>query len=252
LSISFLLVRLDRLTLWPLAEFVFHDNHPERNEVDKKEITICGLMTSPRYVNNFCRDHIDAAFVGCKIPLQNAGGVFYGQCMQRMLEQVTEDGCDVAVVCDGDSLFTSTDIMRLVQTLVSRDDIDALASMQIRRGGQSMLASIRGGNTVEIDGTPFKVATAHFGLTAIKLKKLGEVQKPWFWSQPDANGRWGDGRTDDDIWFWRQWERAGNSLYMDPQTRIGHMEEMVVMVHPETYEAIHAYPVEWQEACKSN
>jgi hypothetical protein len=210
------------------------------------------MMTSPRYINCFCRDYIDAAFVAAKVPLQNSQGVFYGQCMQRMLQTAVERGVDIAVVCDGDSLFTSDDIMRLLQTLESNDHIDALASMQIRRGNKTMLASIKGQSTAEVRGEPLQVSTAHFGLTAIDLRKMKNVPLPWFWSRPDENNEWGDLRIDDDIWFWKQWEAAGNTVYLDPQTRIGHMEEMVVMVDPVTYEAVHAYPNEWIESCRLN
>ena len=217
-----------------------------------KSVTVCGMMTSPRYINCLCRDYIDAAFVAAKVPLQNSQGVFYGQCMQRMMQTAVERGVDIAVVCDGDSLFTSDDIMRLLQTLESNDHIDALASMQIRRGNKTMLASIKGQSTAEVRGEPLQVSTAHFGLTAIDMRKLKGVPLPWFWSKPDDSNEWGDMRIDDDIWFWKQWESAGNTVYLDPQTRIGHMEEMVVMVDPITYEAVHAYPNEWIESCKSN
>lgn len=218
-----------------------------------KNLSVCGVMTSPRYVNCFCRDYIDKAFVESKIPINNVMGVFYGQCMQRMLEGLIEQDVDVVVVCDGDSLFTGRDIMRLVTVLESNDQIDAVASMQIRRGNKTVLASLAGKSNLELTGQPVKVSTAHFGLTAIDLRKLGNVSKPWFFAQPCEDGTWGDARIDDDIWFWRQWEKAGNSVYLDPQTRIGHMEEMVVMVHPQTYEAVHAYPSEWVEAsCLSN
>jgi hypothetical protein len=220
--------------------------------MEKKTVAVCGMMTSPRYVNCLCRDHIDRAFVACGIPLQNTTGVFYGQCMQRMMEAAVAEGVEVAVVCDGDSLFTNRDIMRLIETLESNPHIDAIASMQIRRGNRTMLASVKGQSSVEIDGSPIRVTTAHFGLTAIDLRKLKDVPRPWFFSKPCDDGTWGDARIDDDIWFWKQWENAGNTLYMDPQTRIGHLEEMVVMVEPNTYEAVHAYPSEWIKSCESN
>jgi hypothetical protein len=229
----------------------FFNNHPERIRV-KDTVTVRGMMTSPRYVNALCRAYIEAAFTSAKIPRQDSQGVFYGQCMQRMLESAVEEEIDIAIVCDGDSLFTDQDILRLIETLEANDHIDAIASMQIRRGNKTMLASISGKSEIEISGDPFQVTTAHFGLTAIDLRKLRKVAKPWFISKSDENGEWGDARIDDDIWFWRQWEKAGNTVYMDPNTRIGHMEEMVVMVHPETYEAVHAYPNEWVDSCKSN
>jgi len=212
--------------------------------------SVCGMMTSPRYVNGFCRGHIDAAFRGAGIPLQDSQGVFYGQCMQRMMQEAIEIGTELAVVCDGDSLFTTNDIMRLLGTITANDNIDALASMQIRRGNCTMLASVDGKTQIDIGGDPVQVSTAHFGLTVIDLRKLGEVVKPWFWSKPDESGEYGDKRVDDDIWFWRQWGKAGHSVFIDPNTRIGHMEEMVVMVDPVTYEAVHAYPQEWIESCK--
>jgi hypothetical protein len=216
------------------------------------KFNISGMMTSPRSTNTFCRDHIDAAFRGAGIPLQDTQGVFYGQCMQRMMQQAIEIGTELAVVCDTDSLFTSDDIMRLLGTIVANDHIDALAAMQVRRGNCTLLASVDGKSEVTIGRNPVKVSTAHFGLTVVDLRKLATVEKPWFFAKPDENGEWGDKRIDDDIWFWRQWDRAGNSVYMDPNTRIGHMEEMVVMVDPVTYQAVHAYPQEWVESCKSN
>ena len=210
------------------------------------------MMTSPRYVNCLCRDYIDKAFVEAKILLHNQLGVFYGQCMQRMLQEAVTREADIAVICDGDSLFTADDIMRLLTTLESNAHIDALASMQIRRGNSTMLASIKGHSTGEVRVDPLQVSQAHLGVTPIDLRKLKGVPLPWFWSQPDENGEWGDLRIDDDIWFWKQWEKAGNTVYLDPQTRIGHMEEMVVMVDPVTFQAVHAYPNEWAESCKSN
>jgi hypothetical protein len=216
------------------------------------KVNVCGMMTSPRYINCFCRDHIDAAFRGAGIPLQDMQGVFYGQCMQRMMQMAIESDTDLAVVCDGDSLFTTSDIMRLIGTITASDHIDALASMQVRRGNSTLLASLDGKSEVQVAGDPVKVSTAHFGLTVIDLRKLATTEKPWFFSKPDENGEWGNGRIDDDIWFWRQWEKAGNSVYLDPNTRIGHMEEMVVMVDPVTYQAVHAYPSEWVDSCKSN
>lgn len=216
-------------------------------------VSVRGMMTQPRYVNALCRSYIEVAFTAAKIPRQDSQGVFYGQCMQRMLQTAVEDEVDIAIICDGDSLFTDRDILRLIGSLEANEDIDALASMQIRRGNKTILASINGKSSIEIAGDPFRVSTAHFGLTAIDLRKLGKVAKPWFISQADENSEWGDARIDDDIWFWRQWEKAGNTIYLDPQTRIGHLEEMVVMVDPKTYEAVHAYPNEWLEStCKSN
>ncbi len=34
----------------------------------------------------------------------------------------------------------------------------------------------------------------------------------------------GDGRTDADIWFWKQFRKAGNRVYVSPRVSIGHGE----------------------------
>jgi hypothetical protein len=54
------------------------------------------------------------------------------------------------------------------------------------------------------------------------------MAKPWFLGTPDAEGRWGDGRIDDDIHFWRQWKAAGNTVFCAPRRVIGHCELFVM------------------------
>jgi hypothetical protein len=45
--------------------------------------------------------------------------------------------------------------------------------------------------------------------------------------KPAKDGSWGEGRLDDDIYFWGNWGDSGNSLYVHTGCRIGHVEEMV-------------------------
>jgi hypothetical protein len=52
------------------------------------------------------------------------------------------------------------------------------------------------------------------------------MKRPWFWSSPAKDGGWGEGRLDDDIYFWGNWGDSGNSLYVHTGCRIGHVEEM--------------------------
>lgn len=110
---------------------------------------------------------------------------------------------------------------------------------------------------VEVDGSPIVAKTAHFGLTLIRVDSLKRVPKPWFFGLPNADGEWRDLATadelrgdadpvftearnilvppdtpphvkiDPDIWFWKQWQRAGNVLAVAPTVRIGHLEESV-------------------------
>jgi len=188
---------------------------------------IGAFMTAPRYEAVWVRNKIDVALQQAKIPLTVSSGVFYGQCMQKMLEQAIDNGIEYALTVDFDSVFRCQDVHRLVNMAASRDDIDALAAMQCRRSMKYPLFTIGRETEVQLDGSPVKVDTAHFGLTVIKLDKLKDVPKPWFWCTPNADGRWETDKIDDDIYFWHKWKSAGLSVWVDPTANIGHLEEVV-------------------------
>jgi len=75
---------------------------------------------------------------------------------------------------------------------------------------------------------------------------LVDVPKPWFKSEPDENGEYGDNRLDDDIWFWHQWRLAGKTIYVTPRVSIGHLEEMVAEFDDDLNQR-HVYLNEWRE-----
>ena len=227
----------------------------------EQEVRIAALMTAPRHEITYARNRIELELKQLSIPLSVSLGVFYGQCMQKMLEQLVDDGqAEYAVTIDFDSLFTASQLRRLVSWIISRDDIDAIAPLQVRRSKPVMLGTVHssvGAETIETgdkqvvwDGNPIRARTAHFGLTVIDLKKLAQVPKPWFMSVPDEHGSWGDNKTDDDVYFWLQWEKAGHSVYLAPDVRIGHLEEMVA-IHDPQMQVKHIYPHEWEKQCDS-
>lgn len=218
--------------------------------MEPKKIKIVAFMTAPRYENTWARNYIEIALRQAGIPLAVSGGVFYGQCMQMMMEQALDDGVDVGLTIDFDSVFTKHHIDLLLSKLCFNDEIDAICAMQCRRGGRTPLASCGEVREVETDGSPVQVKTAHFGLTAIDMHKLRDVPKPWFWSKPAPDGRWTEEKIDDDIYFWRQWEAAGNTIYMDPDCQIGHLEEVVThFVDVDgKFEQRHTYPNDWAKS----
>ena len=112
----------------------------------------------------------------------------------------------------------------------------------------SVHTEAKNGETIQIqfEGKPLKVRTAHFGLTVIKLDRLRDVPKPWFYSQPSADGTWGEDRIEDDIWFWKQWEKAGRSVYIDSSVSIGHLEELVSCFDEQGQHQVR-YPSDWKE-----
>ena len=224
--------------------------------METTDVRIAALMTAPRHEITYARNRIELELKKLGIPMAVSLGVFYGQCMQRLLEQLVEEGkADYAVTIDFDSLFTAAQLQRLVSWVVSRPEIDAIAPLQVRRSKPVMLGTVHssvdatttgdGNKQVAWDGEPIRARTAHFGLTVIDLAKLAEVPKPWFMSVPDEHGSWGDGKTDDDVYFWLQWEKAGHTVYIAPDVRIGHLEEMVA-IHDEQMQVKHIYPADWE------
>ncbi len=213
-----------------------------------RKVSVCAVMTAARYECTFARNMIERALRTLNIPLSVSGGVYYGQCMQKMLEQLVDHGeIDYAVTVDGDSLFTAEQLSRLMAIIVQEDKIDAIAAMQCRRGMNTMLGTIEGKTETEYHGYPLKVDTAHFGLTVLDLKKLRSVKKPWFFSQPNEDGMWETTKIDCDIWFWKQWREAGHSVYIDCDCRIGHLEEMV-SVFDDKMKPTFMHTADWSKA----
>lgn len=212
----------------------------------EKQVTVAALMTAPRFEAVYARNYIEIALKKLNIPLNVSGGVFYGQCMQIMLNDLLNQDVQYALTIDFDSMFTPEHITRLLSLISSHSEIDALAAIQPKRGSGTILAAKQNQTTLEWDGSPVQVSSAHFGLTVIDLDKLRRVPKPWFHGQPNANGDWTDDKIDDDVWFWRQWEQAGNTVYIDPGCRLGHLEEMVT-VFDEQMQVQHFYPKQWSE-----
>lgn len=209
------------------------------------DVKVSAVMTAGRYEGTYARNMIELATRELGIRPIISLGVFYGQCMQRMFEQVCETESDLILTIDGDSIFNSSHIMRLLSIMAARPDIDALASLQLRRGRSDMLATKEGEREIHWDGTPVAITTAHFGLTVLRVSQLRDVAKPWFFSQPAPDGGWGEDKIDDDIWFWKQWKEAGRSLFLDPGCRIGHLEEMIA-VFDENLKPVHMYPGDWK------
>lgn len=220
----------------------------QERKAGKETIKICAVTSIPRWGCNAAWGVIFDALMKLRIPLRRHTGVYWGQCMQRSFEACVADGIDWILTIDSDTMFTAEHLDRLIGWFGQCRDIDAIAALQCRRGPrESPLCTIGDGQREKIiDGTPFKVATAHFGLTLIRVDALKDIPKPWFWAKPDAKGEWGDDRLDDDIWFWHQWSENGKTIYVAPDVTIGHVEE-VVIDYENTIEPVRIDPSTWME-----
>ena len=186
-------------------------------------------------------DHMYCAAVATKalgINLTRFSGVFWTQGIDRvMTEAMGKESVKWIITTDYDTIFTAEDIVQM-RDIAERNDLDILAPMQAGRERTSPLLTMRDekGNlrtgivSTELDKDAIQVATAHFGLTLIRREALKKVERPWFVGVPAPDGGWGEGRTDDDITFWRQWEKAGLKAWLTPKVQVGHAELVIAWV----------------------
>jgi hypothetical protein len=202
------------------------------------EIAVSAVMSVPRL--GFMDNMFSAieALPGLNVKLRRCTGAYWGQCLERAIEEtLREDAPDAVLTLDYDSVFTRRDVALLMQLMCCHPEVDAIAAVQAGRGTASgRLFTIKGDDGQNLTGVPgetfagdlAKVSTAHFGLTLIRADKLAALPKPWFADVPAPDGSWNEGRTDADIAFWRAWEAAGSSLYLANRVPIGHLELTVL------------------------
>lgn len=196
---------------------------------------VSAVMSVPRlgFMDNFTCALSALAPMG--IAVRPYFGAFWGQCLERGLEDAIKDGADAVLTIDYDTTFTSQNVGTLMRLMVTHPEADAICALQSARGWNSPLMSIDLPAGFSHDRIPksffdadlTKLKTGHFGLTLIRTTSLKEMPKPWIWSKPDPNGGWGEGRTDDDIYFWRQWAAKGKTLFSANRVPVGHIEAMI-------------------------
>lgn len=164
-------------------------------------------------------------------------GAFWGQCLQRVMEQFVDE-CEYILTIDYDTFFTQHDVEHLA-ALAMTFQCDAVTGLQTKREDGRPMLTMKGmmDNPPENGSTSVprewfaapvqEVDTAHFGCTFISTAALKRTPKPWFKGVPNEQGEWGDKRIDDDIFFWKQFREAGNRLYVSPRVVLGHGEYMI-------------------------
>jgi hypothetical protein len=194
------------------------------------------------------------SLIPLKIPILKFMGAFWGACLTRVMETAIEEGAEWILTMDYDSIFERSDVEELLDTAARYPEIDALACIQASRHRETPLFTIsellykkiQSGGPIDVEYTePYSVkrmdridrttfdaeimpvTTANFGLTLIRVASLKKMEKPWFKGEPDPDGGWGEKRIDEDIWFWKQFEKSGLQLYLANRVCIGHAELMI-------------------------
>ena len=187
-------------------------------------------------------------------------GALWGQVLQRCMEQFV-DSTEFILCTDMDSFWSQREVSELV-ALAMAFQCDALAPLQVKReDGRPMFTLLGALDNPPKDGKTSlpmswfaepvqEVDSAHFGCTVISTAALRRTPKPWFQGVPSPSGEWGEGRTDDDIFFWRQFRRAGNRSYVSPRIVLGHGEYMVTWPGRQLDKPVFQYSTEFANTMK--
>lgn len=204
-------------------------NTPAANATSK-QLKVAAVMSVPRlgFMDNFFSWANALAPLG--INPTKVTGAFWGQCLERGMEGHLD--ADYILTIDYDSIFTKQHVEELLRLAATHPEADAIAPIQLKRDTHEAMAVAydkdgKATTELELSGELTPVITAHFGLTLIKVDALKKLRKPWFMGVPRKDGTWGDGRVDDDIYFWRNLYNAGGKLFLANKVCIGHAELMV-------------------------
>ncbi len=163
-------------------------------------------------------------------------GCFWHQILSEAIESLLErTETEYILTLDFDTVFSPEDVLELHRLMRAYPDADAVCALQSKRSCRDALFTIAGPDgvlkkeafTADFQRNLVKVTTGHFGLTMFRASKLRGLARPWMNPEPNSGGRWGEGRVDADISFWRNWEAGGNSLWLAPRVVVGHLEELV-------------------------
>jgi hypothetical protein len=211
--------------------------HPDARfaQTEIKSGDVSAVMTAPRLGFTAFMHCAISALGMLDIPLKQSGGVFWNQGITKVLEAELAAGTKYALVLDFDTIFDWRDVQTLYGIMERRPDIDALCPVQMRREMTVPLITVKGPDGVNVSrlsldalaADVMPVATAHFGLTMIRVSALADMPRPWFAEQADEDGGWGDGRVDADIAFWNTFAASGRKLYQANRVAVGHLELIV-------------------------
>lgn len=211
--------------------------------VPAADLTIRAVMSVPRlgFDANFACAH--AALPELGIKLYKFTGAFWEQCIERGFEDAIAAGVDAVLAIDYDTLYTAADVAALKLLLREHPEADAVAPLQSARWRPEPLLTfdklpvgVKSHDRIPpgvFVGPLTELRSAHFGCTLIRTAALKKMKKPWFWSQPDPNGAWGDARRDADCTFWDRFREAGCRVFSANRIAVGHMELMALWPGPD-------------------
>lgn len=217
---------------------------------------IRAVMSMPRL--SFTENHACAMRVFQKlgISVTTHTGVFWGQCLDRVISAELDGGFEgLFVVLDYDTVFNLEIFEELCYLMATHPEADAISPWQASRLNNNILCKMTepdGSHKKEITAKDLQADllpadTAHFGLTFLRSKCFETLKRPWFLEVPNDEGGWGEGRTDPDIYFWNNWREVGHTLFIASDVSIGHCQQMVTWPDRRQLKPIHQFLNDFQE-----
>jgi len=224
--------------------------------VPQKPIKIAAVMSVPRLGFSDNMNCTFAVLSRLGIPLINVQGAFWGQCLERGMKQVIDDGADAVLTIDYDTVYTKEDLEALIQLMYDNPDAASIVPIQIARGQRQILTSFKtktGQMRAKVDFEEFtskdtsEIATGHFGLTLFRTKDLLDMPSPWFEAKPNSDDQWGPGRIDEDIHFWKAMEKNKKKVLLANRVAVGHLELLCSLPDENLQPTIHILPTDYFE-----
>jgi hypothetical protein len=190
---------------------------------------IKGVISMPRLVyTDFMFSAIET-LGPLNIQLDRGGGAFWGPVLTRAIEPILEQGHKYILTLDYDTWFKKEHVLRLYQLMEENPELDCLIPLQSKRASNSAMFSINyDEEATEVprdyfDGPVSEIQGGHFGLTLFRASAFEKLEKPWFNGIPAPDGTWNKGRTDDDIYFWKNFRKTCK-VGLANDVVIGHMQ----------------------------
>ena len=199
------------------------------------KLSVAAVMSVPRLGfqdNSFC---VLEGLVPLRIPVFKSSGAYWGQCLERGIQDQIDNGYDAILTLDYDTIFTRKDVETLIRLMLENPEVDAIVPMQSGRANMGALLTLKTKTGkvrdivqhAEFEPDITKIATGHFGLTLFRASSLLKVPHPWLIAKPDLDGQWGPGKIDADIYFWKHIEKVGLNVYSANRVVLGHLELVI-------------------------
>lgn len=233
----------------------FPANRPDDigNHQEAGPLKVAAVMSVPRLCFSDNMNCASMALFPLRIPLVNVQGVFWGQCLERGMMMAIDNGVDIVLTIDYDTMFSQQDVEKILQLMTDHPEAAAIVPMQIGRGQNQLLSSMRSRSGIAVGMVPpsqlidedlTKIATGHFGLTAFRTTDLLDLPHPWFIGKPNEDDQWGPGKIDDDIWFWKLLDKCKKTVLLANRLPVGHLE-LLCTVPDENLSPVHCLPGEY-------